>query len=87
MLATETIHTLSLHACAEGDILPLAFLPATAAPSPYPAHGAAVRPLPDGNRDWRIGTCLFDASGTAEDINLQPSLQLRTQNIGRRLQN
>ena len=65
MLATETIHTLSLHACAEGDILPLAFLPATAAPSPYPAHGAAVRPLPDGNRDWRIGTCLFDASGTA----------------------
>ena len=65
MLATETIHTLSLHACAEGDILPLAFLPATAAPSPFPAHGAAARPLPDGNRDWRIGACLFDSSGTA----------------------
>ena len=29
---TETIYTLSLHACAEGDILPLAFLPATAEP-------------------------------------------------------
>lgn len=26
---TETLYTLSLHACAEGDILPLAFLPAT----------------------------------------------------------
>lgn len=62
---TETIHTLSLHACAEGDILPLAFLPVTAAPTPFPAHGMASRPLPDGNRDWRVGTCLHDASGVA----------------------
>ena len=62
---TETFHTLSLHACAEGDILPLAFLPATAAPTPFPAHGMAARPLPDGNRDWRVGTCLYDASGIA----------------------
>ena len=62
---TETFHTLSLHACAEGDILPLAFLPATAAPTPLPAHGMAARPLPDGNRDWRVGTCLYDASGIA----------------------
>ena len=36
---TETIHTLSLHACAEGDILPLAFLPATAEPAPFAVHG------------------------------------------------
>ena len=35
---TETIYTLSLHACAEGDILPLAFLPATAAPAPFAVH-------------------------------------------------
>ena len=49
---TETIYTLSLHACAEGDILPLAFLPATAAPAPFAVHGMAARPLPDGNRDW-----------------------------------
>ena len=62
---TETIYTLSLHACAEGDILPLAFLPATAAPAPFAAHGMAARPLPDGNRDWRVGTCLYDASGVA----------------------
>ena len=65
MSAPETISTLSLHACAEGDILPLAFLPATAAPASFPAHGLAARPLPDGNRDWRAGACLFDASGTA----------------------
>ena len=25
----------------------------------------AARPLPDGNRDWRVGTCLYDASGVA----------------------
>ncbi|MCB8570946.1 MogA/MoaB family molybdenum cofactor biosynthesis protein [Bilophila wadsworthia] len=62
---TETIYTLSLHACAEGDILPLAFLPATAAPAPFAVHGMAARPLPDGNRDWRVGTCLYDASGVA----------------------
>ena len=62
---TETIHTLSLHACAEGDILPLAFLPATAEPAPFAVHGMAARPLPDGNRDWRVGTCLYDASGVA----------------------
>ena len=43
---TETIYTLSLHACAEGDILPLAFLPATAAPAPFAVHGMATRPLP-----------------------------------------
>ena len=41
---TETIYTLSLHACAEGDILPLAFLPATAAPAPFAAHGMAAPP-------------------------------------------
>ena len=64
---TETIYTLSLHACAEGDILPLAFLPATAAPAPFAVHGMAARPLPDGNRDWRVGTCLYDASGVALD--------------------
>ena len=39
---TETIYTLSLHACAEGDILPLAFLPATAAPAPFAVHGMAA---------------------------------------------
>ena len=41
---TETIYTLSLHACAEGDILPLAFLPATAAPAPFAVHGMAGPP-------------------------------------------
>lgn len=43
---TETIYTLSLHACAEGDILPLAFLPATAAPAPFAVHGMAAAPFP-----------------------------------------
>ena len=62
---TETIHTLSLCACSEGDILPLAHLPATAGPAPFPAHGMASRPLPDGNRQWRVGTCLHDAAGIA----------------------
>ena len=41
---TETIHTLSLHACAEGDILPLAFLPATAEPAPFAVHGMGGPP-------------------------------------------
>ena len=63
---TETFHTLSLCACAEGDILPLAFQPATAAPSRFPTHGSASRPLPDLNREWRVGTCLYDASGVAQ---------------------
>lgn len=62
---TETIHTLSLRACSEGDILPLARLSATADPAPFPAHGMA-EPLPDGNRDWRVGTRLYDAAGVAQ---------------------
>ena len=81
---TETFHTLSLHACAEGDILPLAFLPATAAPTPFPAHGMAARPLPDGNRDWRVGTCLYDASGIARLKVAGVNMESRTKPVDSR---
>lgn len=61
---TQSIHTLSLRACSEGDILPLIRLTATAGTMPLPAHGMA-EPLPDGNRDWRVGTRLYDPAGVA----------------------
>ena len=30
-----------------------------------PARHRRARTVPDGNRDWRVGTCLYDASGVA----------------------
>lgn len=61
---TDTFHILNLRACAEGELLPLIFQPATASAA-FPAHSMASLPLPDLNRDWRVGTCLYDASGMA----------------------